>query len=293
MPYFLIDFIKYELKNANPDSIEANPFLEFYETANKTTGELNPYIYSKYKGLTFKIYNITEKTHYKRITIEGSLHKYYNNGKHNYNDFGINELNEVLKEIKQQFNICPQNCILKQLEIGVNITPPLQTSKILNRCILHKTTPLKLIYTHDEGDYIQARHQRYITKIYDKRKHYINKGYNIEKEIMRFEIKYQKMRDLNTKGIFTLKDLLEFGMENFTPILLKEWDNVLFYDFNVQKQTKRQYNYSNQTYWIELIETYSNFKYHRNILNNIINTNPNSIKEEIKNLIEKKCSLLN
>lgn len=286
----MIDFIKYELKNTDPDKIEGNPLLEFYETVNKTTGELKPYIYSKYKGLTFKIYIRTEKTNYRRITVEGSIHKFYNEGKHNYNDFGINDINNVLKELNQSFNIYPENCILKQLEIGINITPPIKTSKILRRCLLHKTTPFKDVYTKDEGDYIQARHQRYTTKVYDKRKHYTKKGYKIEKDIMRFEIKYEKMRDLNTMGIHSLKELLNFGLINFTPILLKEWDNILFYDFNLPKNYNK---YSRKFDWIELLESYSKLKYHRNKLNSLIKLHPNSIKKEISNIIETKCYLLN
>lgn len=285
----MIDFIKYELTNHNPEILEANTYLEFHETVNRTTGELTPFIQAKYRGLTFKIYNITTKTYYKRITVEGSLHKYYNDGKHNFNDFGAKEIKTVLNDLKNKFNIETKNCKLRQLEIGVNIKPNIETNEILSRCYLHKTEALKSIYTRDEGNYIQARHQRYIVKIYNKRLHYENKGYIIENEIMRFEIKYQKMRDLNKLSIYTLEDLLNFKLINFKPMLIKEWDNVLFYDLKLTTKNK----YDNLHYWLKLKKTYSNFKYHRNIMNKLINNNQQNTKKYIRTLISEKCDALN
>jgi hypothetical protein len=273
---------------------EQHPLLEFQNLLNTTTGELSIKSNAFYRGLEFKIYDITEKTPYKRLTIEGSLHKYWNNGAHNFNDFGINEIQEVKQDLKETFNIDFNNCLLKQLEIGINILPPVKTKQILRYCLIHKTSQLKSIYTKDEGNYIQTKNQRHFIKLYDKRTHYVNKGFEIDTEIFRIEKKWSKMVELNDKGIFTLNDLIKHDLLNFKSDLLNLWNDVLFYDWQSLKGLKHNVSYSNVNYWLELKETnYNNFKYHRNNLNNLIKKQPNNLKKQIADLISNKVDLLN
>ena len=273
---------------------EQHPLLEFQNLLNTTTGELSIKSNAFYRGLEFKIYDITEKTPYKRLTIEGSLHKYWNNGAHNFNDFGINEIQEVKQDLKETFNIDFNNCLLKQLEIGINILPPVKTKQILRYCLIHKTSQLKSIYTKDEGNYIQTKNQRHFIKLYDKRTHYVNKGFEIDTEIFRIEKKWSKMVELNDKGIYTLNDLIKHDLLNFKSDLLNLWNDVLFYDWQSLKGLKHNVSYSNVIYWLELKETnYNNFKYHRNNLNNLIKKQPNNLKKQIADLISNKVDLLN
>lgn len=291
MPLFVIDFIKLYLINICIEYIEAHPLLDFFIQVNTKTGELRNYKKAFYKSLEFKIYEPTEKTPYKRLTLEGSLHKYWNSGAHNFNDFGINELDEVLNDLKSKFNILPQNCVLKALEIGVNTEPPIKTKTILNQCLLHKTDRFKWVFTKDEGNYIQSKYQRHIIKMYDKRTHYKNKGFIIKNEILRFEIKYTKMRFLNDKGIYNLQDLLDYGLIHFKTDLLKEWDNVLICDKSIINKTKYKDRYDNINFWLDL--NYNNFKYHRNNLKRLTAKHPDNIKKKIADLIVNKCEMLN
>ena len=76
----MIDFIKINVNNLDANKLEVNSLLDFLLTVNTKTGEVNPYTSAYYRGLEFKIYEPTEKTDYKRVTIEGSLHKYWNKG---------------------------------------------------------------------------------------------------------------------------------------------------------------------------------------------------------------------
>ncbi|WP_325447987.1 hypothetical protein [Gelidibacter sp.] len=287
----MIDFIKLNLINTDFDYIETHPLLDFMMEVNTKTGELKNVKKAYYKGLEFRLYEPTEKTNSRRLTLEGSLHKYWNNGAHNFNDFGINELDEVLNDLKECFNILQSNCVLRTLEIGVNIEPPYKTKTILNQCLLHKTDRLKWIYTKDEGNYIQSKHQRHIIKIYDKRTHYKNKGFTIDKEILRFEIKYTKMRYLHSKGIYSLNNLLNYGLHHFKTDLLKEWDNVLICDKSIISKTKYKDQYDNINFWLDL--NYNNFKYHRNNLKRLTAKQPDNIKKKIADLIKKKCEILN
>lgn len=265
--------------------------LDFCNKVNIKTGELGTYLNAYYRGLEFKIYEETETHPNRRATVEGSLHKYWNNGAHNFNDFGIMQINEVLKDLKEKFNIIPRNCVLMQVEIGVNIIPPIKTESILKNCLLHKTNVLKWTFTKDEGNYIQIKNQRHYNKFYDKKTHYTNKGFEIDNEIMRIEKKWSKMVELNTKGIYTLADLLKYDLINFKSDLVQLWQNVLYCDLVTVNGTKNEHKYTNVIWWRSL--KYNNFKYHRNQLNKLLNKNPNNIKKLVKELIEEKCDLLN
>lgn len=284
----MIDFVKYRVIHTNPDTIEGNPLLDFYNKVNTKTGELGKYINAFHRGLEFRIYEPTATHPDRRITLEGSLHKYWNNGAHNFNDFGINEINEVLNDIESKFSIRPENCILKALEIGVNILPQLPTKTVLRCCLFHKTNQFKWIFTKDEGNYIQAEHQKYIVKIYDKRLHYQNQGFKIPNEIMRFEIKYTKMHQLNTQGIYSLADLLKYGLDSFSNNLLKEWQNVLFYDLTAKERLSK---YSNPNYWESL--PYEQFRYQRKKLELNQSKNSRNLKNIIAQLITEKYGFLN
>jgi len=286
----------FELKNVTQDG-ELIPRLKKGKEVTDKDGNLiykTVYKQAFYKGLDFKIYDITKLTPCNRITIEGSLHKYWNNGAHNFNDFNISAIMYVQKDLKDKFNIDFVNCILRQLEIGINILPPEITKKILRYCLLHKTSELKSVFTKDEGNYKQTKNQRHFVKLYDKRTHYVNKGFEIDTEIFRIEKKWSKMVELNDSGIYTLNDLIKHDLLNFKSDLLNLWNDVLFYDWQSLKGLKHNVSYSNVNYWLELKETnYNNFKYHRNNLNNLIKKQPNNLKKQIAVLISNQVDLLN
>jgi hypothetical protein len=307
----LIDFLKYELINSTPKKLEGSNLLYFVLRNVTENGELIPILrdgkntfyndgrikyyavfkQAFYRGLEFKIYETTESRDYRKITVEGSLHKYWNKGAHNFNDFGVNEIKEVLKDLKIEFDILPENCVLMQLEIGVNITPPIKTKNILESCIMHKRNPFKWIFTKDEGYYVQIKNQRHFIKIYDKKTHYAKKGFQIDKEIMRIEKKWCKMFELNSKGIYTLHDLINYDLSNFKTDLLQLWQDVLFCDLETIRSTKNDNKYNNVMWWSTL--KYENFKYHRNQLNKLIKSNPSNVKNIVSNLISEKVDFLN
>ena len=288
-----------------PSILEINPLLDFYETINLTTGEMKttnrngnkvtPSKNASYKGLEFKIYDTGT------ITLSGSLHKYWNDGAHNYNDFNNEAVLFILNDLNTKFDIDPSKCILKCLEIGINITPLVPTNEILDNCLLHKTKPFEYQKNSDEGKYKQVQHSQYIIKIYNKALHYKSKGFKIKDEIMRFEIKYTKMQKLNEKGIFSLQDLINYGLQNFKDTVLKEWQNVLFYDNTIQidplstKSKKALLEYSNPNYWTGLLANNQtkNFTYHKNQLKKIVSKNSNKMQNLIAETIGKKIDFLN
>lgn len=282
-----------------------HPLLNFFDVVNLSTGEIKtvntmghkitPSKKAEYKGLIFKIYETGT------IIISGSLHKYWNDGKHNYNDFGIQELVNVLKDLKTKFNLEPQHCTLKCVEIGINITPPIKTNQIIINCFMHKTTLFEYQKNSNTGKYIKAKHSQYDVKLYNKALQYLAKHYQIDCEIMRIEIKYTKMQKLNEKGIYTLSDLINYGLYNFRKELCTEWHNILFYDNTIQidslsTQSKNKIlEYSNPNYWAELLnrKQHKNFTYHKDRLKQLTEIHSKNIKDQIEKLILEKVETLN
>ena len=283
----------------NASNLEANPLLDFYDNINLSTGEIKttnkigdkitPYKNAFYNGLEFRIYDTGT------ITLAGSLHKYWNNGAHNYNDFNLDALNSILKDLNTKFGIVPENCILKCLEVGINVVPPMPTNEILNYCFLHKTLPFEYKHNSDEGRYKQVQHSQYIIKIYNKALHYKSKGFDIDTEILRFEIKYLKMQKLNERGIYNLNDLLNFGLQNFKKELINEFNNILFYDSSISSKSKSLINYKNPLYWIELLSNNQRdlFNYHRKNHKNITSQSSDKIQFQVTEIMSKKIDFLN
>lgn len=294
----MIDFIKIIIKET-PAILEANHLLDFYDNINLSTGEIKttnrngnqitPYKNAFYNGLEFKIYDSG------LITLSGSLHKFWNSGAHNFNDFNFQAFLDVLDALKEKFNIMPQQCILKCLEIGVNIIPPIPTNQFLDYCFLHKTKPFEYQKNSDEGKYKQVEHSQYIIKIYNKALHYKTKGFNIDTEIMRFEIKYTKMQKLNERGIYTLQNLENYGLHKFKGEILKEFNNILFYDNTIKSKSRIISNYKNPIYWLELLNSRKKdlFNYHRNHLKKITSSSSEKIQLQTSEIMSKKIDLLN
>ncbi len=294
----MVDYIKVLVKNINPKILEDNTALNFFDNINLTTGEIRthnkhgkkvtPSKTAYFKNLEFKIYENGT------ITISGSVHKYFNNGKHNYNDFNSNDFKNIVLELSKKFMIPLENCILRSLEIGVNIQPPITSNEIIESCFLHKTSPLELKRDSIEGKYKQATHSQYYIKLY-------NKGLQYKKnhEILRFEIKYSKMEKLNKIGIYTLEDLYNTKLSIFKDQLLKEWNNLLFYDQTTQidtlgyKHRIKLLKYSNPKYWSDLAkENPENYKYHKTQLKNITQKYSDNIHKKTRLLIAKKIEEL-
>ena len=202
----MIDYNKILLTDYPIKKLLDNPHLYFSQDINTNTGEIRttnkkgkeqtPFQIAYYNDLTFKIFDTGS------IYIYGSLHKYYNKGLHNYNDFDINAILGVLNDLNDKFDIMPEQCILKNIELGINIKTPIEPNTILDNCFLHKTKLLVYQYHSDEGRYKQCEHSQYIVKVYNKTLQYQKKGLHPPINCLRFELKFNKMEYFNKLGIF-------------------------------------------------------------------------------------------
>lgn len=288
-------FDGFTIKVKNPDRLQLlkNKWLDFTRPVNEVTGELIdrddngsktvPRQIAFYKGLRFTLYDSGS------LYIRGSLHKYWNNGEHNHNDFSNNSLKKVLLNLQKKFNLKMKDCKLRKLEIGVNITPPIQTSLILTSCLLHKTA----ILFHTKG-YKYSEHSHYKVKIYNKALFNRKKGYPIQKDILRIEISFNKMEKLNKVGIITLSDLLSVQVSILKTIVTTTWNNVLYYDSTINKINKNTPYFKNANYWLNLHKEKRNSFYKKKKLLQKLNDNySENIHRAIKELISEKIDLLN
>lgn len=203
---------------------------------NTDTGGLAGKMKNQYKGLTFELFNSG------RIVIYGSLHKYFNSGKHNYNDFGNKELREVLNDLKFNFGNEILNMKVTALEFGLNLNVPFSPKRFIDRCIsfsyIERSPILKTdCKGFDKG--ISFNLTDYRIKIYNK-----SKQYSRPENILRLENKYLRNRAFKSTGIIQLIDILKSESidflfadlyNNIKQVIYKEDFNEKAFSMNDQR----------------------------------------------------------
>ncbi len=272
--------------------LENNCLLDFQGLVTLNTAELSPQKTAEYNGMKFILYDSGY------TLIQGSLHKYMNEGKHNYNDFSFNNLVEVITDLKNKFGLNLENCIFRNLEVGVNIIPPIKTNKVLDGLLIHHKQSFKdIALGYNRGNYKQAEHCRYYVKVYNKKMQYQDK-YSIDTDILRFELKYVKMEDLKKLKIFSLLDLMDLNkLHLLSAVLLKTWDDILLYDKTINKNDLSRINketkihqWQNSRYWLGLNKQRRNEQ--KKNYNKVVQVNSQQIHKKMQKLIEDKIKFL-
>jgi hypothetical protein len=217
----MIDGIKtYDLKT-NPQSLETNPYLleSWTTTVKNADGEIK-YGLAEYFGLKFQI-------KHNKVRLQGSLHKYRNAGRHNYDDFTAQDVEKVVQELSERFEIDTATTEINNVEFGVNVVLPFPVKLVLDNLICYKGEPFQKV-VEDGMSYYQCKRTKFIIKIYDK-----GKQYKLPENVLRFEIKVIVMEYLKTKGvpIRYLSDLLNMDIyEPLGNILTDVFEGILFGD---------------------------------------------------------------
>lgn len=275
----------------------SNPLLDFYcsvnpytaeiRTKNKRGEKITPYQTAWHKDIRFRIFDTG------RVVVDGSLHKYWNNGEHNFNDFNVENVKIVLHEFLNTFKINPKDAVITQLEIGVNIEIPYPIDLVLQNIFSHKKVPFKWTYTNTEGNYYQAEHDQYRIKIYDKTLQYKN-HFKIDRELMRVEINFQGVQLRRLYNLNTIKDLINIPFSEFTNTIKKEVENILFFDFTIDHPSQRLLNYSNKNYWQNFINNgqSSSYEKHKNLLKGLTRTHSENVQKQLVEIIDTKSNEL-
>lgn len=305
----MIDYLKISITDFDHQSLLRHPLLNFNGWTNLETLEVKPnefgskrYV-SNYHGLKFIVYeNVTGKF---TLCIEGSIHKFYNNGVHNFNDFTYSNTVEVIDKLASLFTLNLDSCRINLIEIGVNIMPPVKTETVLKGPLSHRNKRFKSI-SYDDAEYFQVMHDNFIIKVYDKAKQYRAKGHVIPNEILRVELKYRKMEDLNnllnSKGIIdrdyiVLSDLRNIdALSAFGELLVKKWNEILFYDYTISKTNLSKYQQRKLDVWqnINQWESFSKQKKskQKSLLQEITLNHSQQLQLQVSILIQEKFETL-
>lgn len=225
--------------------------------------------------------------------IEGSLHKYWNNGEHNYNDFSLKDVKIVLSEFLDVFKISPGDANITQLEIGLNIQIEYPIDQVLQNLFFHRKEPFQWTSTKTEGNYYQAVHQLYRIKIYDKTLHY-KKHYSIDQELLRVEINFQGVQLRRLFQLRTLSDLMRIPFVEFSDFLQMEVGSILFFDFTIDHSSSLIHKYSNRNEWKKYIDRNqsSTYEKHKRKLKEFIANHSENVLHHIVETIDKKSNEL-
>jgi len=245
--YIPIDFIKVQIIGYEKEHFTNNPLLEFTHVLDNDE--------VKFQKCTFE--NFTLKIYVSGyIVLGGSIHKYFNNGLHNYNDFNKYDFDHSIQRLTNFLNIETSSMRIIHLEYGFNLNLDTQVDSILNNLMVHKRVEMEQPINDKRGKYNQFKHSNYIIKIYDK-----GKQYKQPKNILRIEIKQTNWSEYRLKGIITLNDFVQVDKKPFVNNLIKKWNEILFFD-PLNKDEHKWSKYSNKNFWIEL-NTKSNKTYNK------------------------------
>jgi hypothetical protein len=282
----MIDFVKVKINPSDvPNDFINHKLLNFTQAINSRTGELKKGVKrvdAEYDNLKFFLYDSG------LLIVSGSIHKFFNEGYHNYNTFDIKSLNTALDKINDLFGLDLTRCILQNLEVGLNITPPINATPLVKSLLTHVAQPFKY-YSIKGSDYKQTIHGRYYLKAYNK-----SLQYKTEDEIFRFEIKYKKMLAPNNLGIITLYDLYDSKkMRLVLELLLEKWRSVILYDPTLRLEevskyirTTKIHQWQNQNWWLELSK---NSRYNElKRMDKIIGLHSQNIKSEVARILNDK-----
>lgn len=224
----MVDFIKVIYHDAG--FLRDHECLEtlFKREVNFKTGETNPYEKATFKNLEFKLYDSGF------LILSGSLHKFYNQGQHNYNDFAFSQLQDTLLSLQNTFSLNLGECLIQNIEFGLNIKPPILSKEILDMLIIHKS---KCFDRRFNGLMKEAVYAEYTCKYYDK-----GRQEKLSHECFRYELKFIKSRQLGRFGIRSLADLQkEYWTSHVKKQLSEHWRKTLFYDPTYSGPTKHEW----------------------------------------------------
>lgn len=286
----MIDGIKlFDRNKPFADQVSRNTVFDFTRVVSESTGEMQNKSIAKYRGLKITLYDSGA------VEIDGSLHKFWNKGEHNHNDYALIEVFNTLYEMTSIFGSQILSMPLRNVEIGLNITPPINTATVLESLVLHKRAQIKSA-TFNNSDFREAAHQRYYVKIYDK-----GLQYKQPTDILRIENKCVKMNELNALGLHTLTDLLNIEIyPKLKAVLLATWKDVLLIDPTIKetestpKQRAKLKDWENPRYWLTLSRNEKSYLLNKEIdkYRNLIVKYSDNIHGQILTLLTEKWQKL-
>lgn len=278
--YFPVDWLKAEVIGLKKDQFLSNTLLDWKQVCEK--GGVLRFEQADFQNIKIRIY--PDGTKSSGIFFSGSLHKLANHGRHNYDDFTRTRFDQVIYKLQVCFGIKPQNLRLLQLEFGVNIVPPIDTTRILEHLFQLNNVSFTEIINNRSGHYKQALRTDYILKTYNK-----GKQYKLPYELLRIEVKQTNWSEYRRQGMITLSDFIQVDKQSFLNKLTGYFANCVFYD-PTNKDANKWEDFRNAIYWRELRDNYTRQTFSRNLkeLRDFNKKNGNDLQTVICELIREK-----
>lgn len=266
----------------------ANPLFNFIIDIDEATGGIVRKS-AKYKGLEVIIYPSG------KAIVKGSLHKFYNEGKHNHNEFNRNMLRQSIINLELIFGCEILETKIEHIEFGVNVRPPISTRKLMQKIIMYSRESFK-DGTFADSDFKEVDLQQFYIKAYDK-----GRQYKQHEPIFRFEYKAKKMQPLNDIGLYCLGDLLkDETYAKLGRILNGKWNRMLIIDDSIRadeltpKQANDLRDWLNPMYWYKLTSSANPKKFNQELdrYKKVVVNHSDNVHEQTRLLIMKKWEKL-
>jgi len=280
----MIDFIRAQVVGIDPKSLLERPNLSFTQEVDVRTGELKKgRLIAEFKGLRLVYYEGSGS-----LILLGSIHKFWNDGLHNYNDFTFADILEAQEKLFNELGLRFENLRITRLEFGVNLQIKFIVSLVLDCILMHKGKRPSMNDFSGKGNFLLFRHDRFDLKVYDKGKQY-HKG----SELIRIEVRHTNWTEFRKKGINTLSDVLNNGLDLLKMDLLKKWNDFLFFDLTNENPSRPEYN--SVFYWEKLKgKSLTTQKKHRDQLKRMNATEGTDLQNKLAlELVKKILELMN
>lgn len=219
--------------------------------------------------------------------MNGSLHKYHNQGKDNADDFRYTDLISTLYRLAEELAINPEITQLSRVEFGVNIKLPDPNG----------TTDSVILFRNNTGE---------VNKLgrFFEFSNYVFKVYRKDDDVLRVEVKVNRLQHLKQKGILisTLSDLLNKSVLNgLKRVLMDTFKDCMI--IHVPEKNLRELNdtdarryaeYTNPLFWNKIQrDKKKNFTREKNRCEIFIESiGGTDLKKKLLDQIEDKCNYL-
>ncbi|GFD92163.1 hypothetical protein KUL154_08960 [Alteromonas sp. KUL154] len=261
-----------------------------------------------YNGMLFLFKGAENDEKLKYLDILIKPHYYYNNYKHNSNDFTVYDFNYVISEILDDLEIYELDKFkVINLEYGLNFTLENYGKELILYTEYWRRTKgvvdneykysKKFSGTKSNGKFYFYK----MLKFYCKG---VQEGVECDEETLRFEIKSMESKYINTLGIYNIGDFLDLNVyDKMREEILKAVKELLIIDssINVNKVlglSKREENklleYLNPHVWHKIVyeQERTSFNYKKVRYFKLLNKTGFNVHLELYNIVEEKLDFL-
>lgn len=291
----MIDFLKIVIFDRDLiDKVWNNPLLEYFSEKTKriSKDEVIQTNTKSYKNMMFE-------KHQNCLIISGSIHKFFNDGIHNANDFSFVNSIGIILFLTENLNLDLSKCIVQNLEFGLNILPKTAINNILNWSKYHERNEFikdpELQYSKRSQTYNSSgiANNYKVIKAYNKGQQKFNGRTYADPNTFRFEVRSKQAKYFNQFGIYTLADLI--NPEIYLVLaneLIKEFEKVLILEKQLHGIEKKLDKFLDSDFWENCLPGHRNmFAKQKKIYFELLNHYPETIHSELKQLIKSKLDL--